>query len=130
MTPTRTTMHITDIRTVAVPVSDQDRALEFYRDRLGLETRIDMRYGDDERWLEVVPAGAATSIALVRAAEKSPAGIDTGIRLTTDDVKADHANLRITGVDVDPEVIQYPVPMFTLRDPDRNVIYVVQRQEG
>jgi predicted enzyme related to lactoylglutathione lyase len=129
MTPTPTRIHITDIRTVAVPVSDQDRALEFYRDGLGLETRIDMSYGDDQRWLEVVPAGTTTSIALVPSQETSPAGIDTGIRLTTEDAEADHAALRAMGVDVDAEVLQYPVPMFTLRDPDRNTLYVVQRQE-
>ncbi len=130
MTSTKTTMHITDIRTIAVPVTDQDRALEFYRDGLGLETRIDMSYGDDQRWLEVVPSGAMTSIALVRAGESAPAGIDTGIRLTTDDAVADHEVLRAKGIDVDAEILQYPVPMFTLRDPDRNVLYVVQRQEG
>ena len=130
MTTTQTTMHITDIRTVAVPVTDQDRALEFYRDGLGLQTRIDMAYGEDQRWLEVVPAGATTSIALVRAGETAPAGIDTGIRLTTEDASADHGAMRAKGVDVDAEILQYPVPMFTLRDPDRNVLYVVQRQDG
>jgi predicted enzyme related to lactoylglutathione lyase len=130
MTPTPTRVHITDIRTVAVPVSDQDRALEFYRDGLGLETRIDMPYGDGQRWLEVVPAGATTSIALVPSHETNPAGMDTGIRLTTEDVEADHATLRAMGVDVDAEVLQFPVPMFTLRDPDRNTLYVVQQQEG
>jgi predicted enzyme related to lactoylglutathione lyase len=130
MNPNPTRVHITDIRTVAVPVTNQDRALEFYRDALGLETRIDMPYGDGQRWLEVVPAGATTSIALVPAQEAAPAGIDTGIRLTTEDADADHAILRSTGIDVDAEILQYPVPMFTLRDPDRNVLYVVQRQEG
>ena len=130
MTSTTTTLHITDIRTVAVPVTNQDQALAFYRDGLGLETRIDMSYGDDQRWLEVVPAGATTSIALVRAGESAPAGIDTGIRLTTEDAVADHETLRSRGIDVDAEVLEYPVPMFTLRDPDRNVLYVVQRQDG
>jgi predicted enzyme related to lactoylglutathione lyase len=130
MTSTTTTMHITDIRTVAVPVTDQDRALAFYRDGLGLETRIDMAYGDDQRWLEVVPSGATTSIALVRAGDAAPAGIDTGIRLTTEDAVADHEILRARGIDVDTEILEYPVPMFTLRDPDRNTLYVVQRQDG
>ena len=130
MTSTQTTMHITDIRTIAVPVTDQDRALEFYRDALGLETRIDMSYGDDQRWLEVVPTGATTSIALVRAGETAPAGLDTGIRLTTEDAVADHETLRARGIDVDAEILQYPVPMFTLRDPDQNVLYVIQRQDG
>ena len=130
MSTTRSAMHITDIRTVAVPVTDQDRALAFYRDELGLEIRIDMPFGDDQRWLEVVPAGATTSIALVPAGETAPAGIDTGIRLTTDDAIADHETLRTRGIDVDAEVLQYPVPMFTLHDRDRNLLYVVQRQDG
>lgn len=130
MTSTQATMHITDIRTVAVPVADQDRALAFYRGALGLETRIDMAYGDDQRWLEVVPRGAATSIALVKDGDSSPAGIDTGIRFTTEDAAADHETLRAQGVDVDAEILGYPVLMFTLRDPDRNVLYVVQRQDG
>jgi predicted enzyme related to lactoylglutathione lyase len=130
MTPSQTTMHIIDIRTVAVPVTDQDRALAFYRDGLGLETRIDMSYGDDQRWLEVVPTGATTSIALVRAGETAPAGIDTGIRLTTEDAVADHEILRAKGIDVDAEILEFPVPMFTLRDQDRNVLYVVQRQDA
>ena len=129
MTPSQTTMHITDIRTVAVPVTDQDRALAFYREGLGLETRIDMSYGDDQRWLEVVPTGATTSIALVKAGETAHAGIDTGIRLTTEDAVADHEMLRAKGIDVDAEILAYPVPMFTLRDQDRNVLYVVQRQD-
>ncbi len=129
MAQTQKSMHITDIRTVAVPVTDQDRALAFYRDGLGLETRIDMSYGDDQRWLEVVPTGATTSIALVRAGDTAPAGIDTGIRMTTEDAVADHETLRASGVDVDAEILQYPVPMFTVRDPDRNVLYVVQRQD-
>jgi predicted enzyme related to lactoylglutathione lyase len=130
MNPNPTRVHITDIRTVAVPVTNQDRALEFYRDALGLETRIDMPYGDGQRWLEVVPSGATTSIALVPTQDAARIGMDTGIRLTTEDAEADHATLGAKGIDVDAEILQYPVPMFTLRDPDRNVLYVVQRQEG
>ena len=36
---------ITGIRTVGVPVTDQDRALEFYANALGFETRMDGSYG-------------------------------------------------------------------------------------
>lgn len=121
--------HITDIRTVGVPVTDQDRALEFYVGKLGLETRIDAPYGEGERWVEVAPAGAATSIALVRAVEGQATGVDTQVRLTTEDAQADHATLRAAGVDVDAEVIPYPVPMFIFRDPDGNRLIIVERPE-
>jgi lactoylglutathione lyase len=58
----------------------------------------------------------------------APVGIDTGIRLTTANAEADHAILVSKAVDVDPEILQYPgvPPMFSLRDPDGNRLYVVE----
>ncbi len=60
---------ITDVRTVGVPVSDQDRAIDFYVGTLGFEKRLDVDMGGGRRWIEVAPSGAATSIALVTAHE-------------------------------------------------------------
>ena len=56
-------------------------------------------------------------------------GIDTGIRLTTTDATSDNAELSSLGADVDPDVPRYPgvPPMFSLRDPDGNRLYIVQR---
>jgi catechol 2,3-dioxygenase-like lactoylglutathione lyase family enzyme len=123
------TIHITDVGTVGVPVSNQDQALEFYRDKLGFELRMDGTFGEGLRWIEVAPPGASTSVALVLAGEGNPAGIDTGVRFSTQDAVADHAALRARGVDVDAEVLAFPVPMFTLRDPDANRLYVVERSD-
>ena len=123
MTRTMTT-HINGIRTVGIPVSDQDRALAFYRDRLGFEVRIDGMFGEGMRWLEVAPLGSPTSVALVRAGE-AETGVDTQIRLTSTDVPSDHAALRDGGVDVDAEIIPFPVPMFVFRDIDGNRLVVV-----
>ena len=128
MTTNRT--RITDVHTVGIPVNDQERALAFYRDALGFETRLDGSFGEGLRWIEVAPPGATTTVALVRSSEGNPAGVDTGVRLTTEDAAADHATLRARGVDVDSELIPYPVPMFTFRDPDANRLYVVERLAG
>jgi hypothetical protein len=57
--------HVTRIGTVLVPVSDQDRALCFCTETLGLETRIDGVFGEGERWIEVAPPAAGSTIALV-----------------------------------------------------------------
>lgn len=119
-------IQITGVRTVGIPVGDQDAALAFYSQKLGFETRLDGEFAPGERWLEVAPAGSVTSFALVRAPET--AGLDTQIRLSTTSAHADHAALREAGVDVDEEVLAYPVPMFRLRDPDGNVLYVVEQQ--
>jgi catechol 2,3-dioxygenase-like lactoylglutathione lyase family enzyme len=130
MAETKTTTNITQVGTVIVPVSDQDRALEFYLGKLGFEKRTDSPFGEGERWVEVAPPGAATTIAIVPPREGEPTGIQTRVALTTDDIEADHANLLSQGVDADAEVMRMgdPVPpMFFFRDPDGNTFFIIER---
>jgi len=115
---------------VIVPVSDQDRAIEFYVEKLGFEKRTDTPFGDGDRWVEVAPRGAETSVAIVPPREGEPTGIETRTGFTTEDIDADHAALKSRGVDVDPEVMRMgdPVPpMFFFRDPDGNNFLIVER---
>ena len=125
MHDTQARTHIADVRTVGVPVADQEAALEFYVEKLGFEKQLDAQLGEGERWVEVAPPGATTTIALVRQPAGEPIGVDTGVRFTSSDVAADHAQLRARGVDVDPDVIQFPVPMFSFRDHDGNRLVIV-----
>jgi lactoylglutathione lyase len=124
----QTRTRITAVATVGVPVTDQDRALEFYLGKLGLQKRRDVTYGAGRRWVEVAPPGAATTIALVPAREDLPVGVDTGIRCLTPDAVAQHADLRAHGVDTDPEVLRWPgvPPMFALRDQDGNRLVLIE----
>ena len=123
------TTTLVDVRTVAVPVIDQDRALAFYVDVLGFEKRMDAPIGEGFRWIEVAPPGAGVSIALSPASDTSPVGVDSGIRLTTVDVDGEHAAMRQRGVDAD-DMLRWPgIPaMFTFRDIDGNTLYVVEGQ--
>lgn len=122
-----TKTRITRLHTVGVPVTDQDRALDFYAGTLGLETRMNVPAGDGRRWIEVAPPGAVTTIALVAEKANQPTGHDTGIRLATADADAKHADLLAHGVDAD-EVLRWPgVPaMFAFRDPDGNTLEIVE----
>src|SRR5262249_15078992 len=122
MAATKPAVHITRIRTIGVPVADQDRALRFYVETLGFEKRLDVPFAEGDRWIEVAPPGSATTIALVRVRK----GVDTQVGLSTTDATADHAALRARGVDADAEVIPRPVPMFGFRDPDGNRLRIVQ----
>ena len=129
MSDTQTTTNITQVGTVIVPVNDQDSAISFYCDKLGLEKRSDVPFGNGDRWVEVAPAGADTSIAIVKPRPGEAVGIETRIALSTSDIDADHAELKSRGVDVDDEVSRMgdPVPpMFFLRDQDGNKLFVVQ----
>ena len=130
MAETESRTRITQVGTVIVPVTDQDRALEFYVETLGFEKRTDSPFGDGERWIEVAPPGAATTIAIVPPREGQSAGIETRVGFTTDDVDADHADLRARGVDADEAVMRMgdPVPpMFFIRDPDGNRFLILER---
>ena len=114
---------VTRVGTVIVPVADQDAAFSFYVGTLGFEVRRDGEYAPGQRWLEVAPPGAATTLALVPADAIE-------VSLASDDAAADHAALLAAGVDADPELIRMGEgvpPMFTFRDPDGNRFRVVQR---
>jgi catechol 2,3-dioxygenase-like lactoylglutathione lyase family enzyme len=129
MSDTQTSTHITQVGTVIVPVSDQDAAIAFYTSKLGLELRSDVPFGNGDRWVEVAPAGAETTIAIVKPRPGEPTGVETRIALSSSDIDADHAELKGRGVDVDDEVSRMgdPVPpMFFLRDQDGNKLFVVQ----
>jgi catechol 2,3-dioxygenase-like lactoylglutathione lyase family enzyme len=130
MAETETRTRITQVGTVIVPVSDQDRALEFYVEKLGFEKRTDVPYGEGERWVEVAPTGAATTIAIVPPREGESAGVETRVAFTTEDIDSDHADLRARGVEADEAVMRMgdPVPpMFFVRDPDGNRFVIIQR---
>ncbi|TCO51879.1 catechol 2,3-dioxygenase-like lactoylglutathione lyase family enzyme [Kribbella antiqua] len=120
--------HITGVLTIGVPVTDQDRAVQFYTETLGFELLMDAplpQFGG--RWIVVAPPGADVSLALVPASEDNPAGVDTGIRLATPDAEAAHKHFLAAGVDTD-ELLRWPdvPPMFSLRDQDGNRLYLTQ----
>ena len=128
MTSTKT--HVTKIGTVVIPVSDQDREIEFYVEKLGFEKRTDVPFGNGQRWVEVAPGDAVTTIALAPPPPgRSTGNRETGIGLQTEDIDAFHAELKSAGVDVDAEVSRMgdPVPpLFFLRDPEGNSLMVVE----
>ena len=127
MTNTKTAVKI---GLVVIPVSDQDRAIAFYTDKLGFEKRADTPFGNGYRWVEVAPAGSPTTIAIVPPPQGKPTGnVETGIALHTDDIDGYYADLKDRGVDVDPEISRMgdPVPpLFWFRDPDGNTLMVVE----
>jgi catechol 2,3-dioxygenase-like lactoylglutathione lyase family enzyme len=129
MSKTRT--RVAKVNTVIIPVAEQDKAIAFYVETLGLEKRVDVPFADDKyRWVEVAPEGADTTIAICPPGPNGQTGNkDTGISLQVDDIDAYYAELKAAGVDVDAEVSRWgdPVPpMFWFRDPEGNSLMVVE----
>jgi len=126
---------ITDVRTVAINVRDQDQALGFYVDTLGFEKRLDAPFSPTMRWVEVAPPGAATSVALVASDPDAGAeqphpdqpGTDTGIRFIVPNAEVEHAWMRKAGIVVS-DVMRWEgvPPMYTVDDLDGNRFYIVE----
>lgn len=119
---------IKHVRLVNIPVKDQQRALEFYTQQLGFETRADFPMGPDARWIEVAPPGAQT--VLVLFAPPGPAqrgGGFTGIVFACDDVFATVQQLRDRGVEIVEEPREHPWGDWAqFRDLDGNVFGLVR----
>jgi lactoylglutathione lyase len=127
--PTQASTTLSNIGVVMFTVADQDAALAFYTEKLGFEVRSDTPFGEhgEMRWVEVAPPGSRARLALNPPMNDTPGG--GGIGVETSDVLGEHARLKaLGGIDLDPEPMQTPgAPlMFMLRDPDGNVVVVVE----
>jgi len=122
------------VATVFLPVTDQERALAFFRDQLGFDVHTDTDYGEGIRWVEVVPPGSTTVIALNAPSDWSP-GVEAGGRAPfsfhTDDLDAAIATLSERGVEFeDPIRMPAPAPsMAFFSDPDGNKMLLIQHDE-
>jgi catechol 2,3-dioxygenase-like lactoylglutathione lyase family enzyme len=129
---------ITHLTTVVVPVADQDEALAFYVERLGLEKVLDFTYDSGERWLEVAPHGSTIGLTLAEARPERPAGLETGIVLACADARGALEALRDAGVRTDPDLLPQGVvtwwagaplagrpDQFRVFDPDGNSLLLV-----
>jgi catechol 2,3-dioxygenase-like lactoylglutathione lyase family enzyme len=123
---TATPTYITGIRTVSIPVADQDAALRFYTDTLGFTVLRDNPTPSGGRWIELTPGGGNAVVTLEPAATEITRG-SIGIRFATDDAEAAHAALLAASVDVD-EILRWPgVPaMFAFRDPEGNAFSITE----
>jgi predicted enzyme related to lactoylglutathione lyase len=88
------------IKFVGVPVRDQDRALAFWRDKMGFRVVTDQPMGPGMRWIEMGVPGAQTGIALFTPeGHESRIGSFTGLSFGCDDVERTHKELSERGVE-------------------------------
>ena len=118
--------HITGVRTVSIPVDDQDDALRFYTN-LGLSLQRDVPTPNG-RWIEL---SAGNVILTLEPAGPNVSRGAIGIRFTSDDVDATHAAMIAEHIDVD-DILRWPgvPPMFAFRDPDGNAFSVTGTVAG
>lgn len=104
---------------VMVPVTDVDRAKEFY-EKVGFHADHDQTVSEEIRFVQLTPPGSACSIAIGRGlTEMTPGSLDN-LQAVVADADATHADLVARGIEVS-EVDDQPWGRFIqLRDPDGN----------
>ncbi len=125
----------TRVGTVSIFVKDQDRAKEFYVQKLGLELRNDTPLfpGATVRWLAVAPEGADTEIILYLpddnwAHYEGVLGKSQAVTLDVDDLAATAADLRANGVNFinEPEE-QFWGKFAIIEDSEGNHLVIVEQ---
>ncbi len=113
-------MAISSFEIVSVPVSDQERSKQFYRDILGFELVREEPMGPAQKWIQLAPPGCATTIALVTWFDAMRPGGLQGVMLNVTDIDDEHARLQSRGLELS-DIQRQPWGRFSMfTDPDGN----------
>src|SRR5947208_14281552 len=82
---------------IQVPVSDIDRAKEFYVEKVGFIADHDHQVSDELRFVQLTPPGSACSIALTSGAHQMAPGSLAGLQMVVDDAEASRSQLAERG---------------------------------
>jgi predicted enzyme related to lactoylglutathione lyase len=105
---------------VAVPVTDVDRAKDFYAEKAGFNVDHDHTVSDEVRFVQMTPPGSACSIVFGKGITATAPGSAQGLQMVVDDVEAARAELVERGVEAG-EVQDFPWGRFVFfSDPDGN----------
>ncbi len=127
------------IEVVPIPVADVDRAIEFYRDKVGFNLDLDMSPWEGIRFAQLTPIGSGCSIVVGEGLVDTPPGSVQGLQIVVPDIDAARAELVGRGVDASPVQHQTPAGLAPGRgadawnafsffsDPDGNT-WAVQQQ--
>src|SRR5579872_719540 len=115
-------MQKTQISTISIPVRDQDKAKEFYVEKLGFIEELDSFFDKDLRWIVLRPPGGGPSIMLVTWFKSMKPGSIKGLVLGVANIEKTIDDLRRKGVYLDSDTLQAGPwgPWISLEDPDGN----------
>lgn len=106
---------------VAIPVTDVDRAIDFYKDRVGFNLDHDHTVKDNLRFVQMTPPGSACSICFgIGIADNMRPGSIKGLQMVVKDAQAAHDELKERGVNVTDVDKQDWGKLVHFNDPDGN----------
>lgn len=120
---------IKGIKFISIPVSDQDRALAFYTEKLGFRIDTDRAFGPGQRWIELSIPGQETGVVLFTPeGQKDRIGTFYPASFFCDNAKKTYDELTARGVQFDGPPKKEPWGTYMMmRDPDGNQFVVSSR---
>lgn len=110
---------MTHFSIISIPVTDQQRAKEFYL-KAGFKLIVETQAGPDQTWIQLGLPGAQTSITLVNWFPQMPAGSVRGLVVDTDNIEQEIKTMQANGIEPGP-IEKTPWGKFaTVKDPDGN----------
>jgi catechol 2,3-dioxygenase-like lactoylglutathione lyase family enzyme len=108
------------IELVAVPVTDVDRAKQFYVERVGFNADHDYPVREGLRFVQLTPPGSACSIVLGEGVTEMAPGSQLGVQVVVADVEAARRQLIDNGVEASDVDVQPWGSFVRFSDPDGN----------
>ena len=112
---------IRGMKFASIPVTDQDRAIAFYTEKLGFRLLTDQPFDSQQRWIELGIPGAETRIVLFRFDKGLQPGAPMNVTFWSDDVESTARDLKSKGVEflMDPQKAAWGIAA-RFQDPDGN----------
>lgn len=108
------------IELVAIPVSDPDRAIAFYRDQVGFNLDHDHTVSEEVRFVQLTPPGSACSVVLGKGITEMAVGSQKGLQVVVPDADEARAHLLANGVEASDVDEQQWGRFVYFADPDGN----------
>lgn len=108
------------IELIIIPVSDVDRAKDFYVEKAGFVADHDHTVSDEIRFVQVTPPGSACSIAFGKGLTDAEPGSVKGVQAVVADAAAAREDLAGRGVEVSEVDEQMWGKFVYFSDPDGN----------
>ena len=120
---------ISHVKFVSIPTRDQDRALAFWTEKMGLRVATDQPMGDGQRWIELSIPGAETGVVLFTPdGHADRIGTFFNGSFACDDVEATHRQMSDRGVEFEGPPQKQPWGTFAkFKDPDGNSFVLSSR---
>jgi predicted enzyme related to lactoylglutathione lyase len=108
------------IELVAIPVTDVDRAKDFYVEQVGFHADHDHKISDTLRFVQLTPPGSACSVVLGVGITDMPPGSQKGVQMVVEDVAEARRQLVARGVRASEIDVQPWGSFVWFSDPDGN----------